>query len=385
METRIKRCRFQKRTHAVLATIAGPFLRWLYAFRCPKEGPIEGPFLLVANHVTAADPVLLAMALKKHMLYIVASEHLMQKGIGSKILRFLYDPIVRRKGDSAVKTVKEMLATLKAGLNVAVFPEGTCSYDGTNSPFLPTIGKLARSAKCALVTYRFEGGFFTLPRWGKGIRRGVFYGHVVHVYSPDALRAMRDDEINAHIEEDLNENAYARIREHPVAYKSRRRAELLESAFFLCPKCHGVGTLKTAGDRITCGCGLNASIDAHYALHGMPFTTLPEWDRLQTGWLNAATDKPDFAFCDEGVTLWENDDAHRRKALTSGTMRMTRETFSIGDRSFALSEIANMELVRRNLLVFSTHDAHYQAKGGDALNSRKYMLLYRIWKGVPTL
>ena len=385
METRIKRHRFQQRTHAVLATIAGPFLRRLYAFRYPKEEPIEGPFLLVVNHVTAADPVLLALALKKHMLYIVASEHLMQKGLGSKILQFLYDPIVRRKGDTAVKTVKEMLATLKAGLNVAVFPEGTCSYDGTNSPFLPTIGKLARSAKCSLVTYRFEGGFFTLPRWGRGIRRGDYYGHVVNTYSPDALKAMSDAEINAHIEEDLNENAYARIKEHPVAYKSRHRAELLESAFFLCPKCHRVGTLKTKGDRITCDCGLNASLDAHYTLRGMPFETLPEWDRLQTGWLNAAKDKPDFAFSDEGVTLWENDDAHRRRALVTGTMRMTRDTFSVGDRSFAIEEISDMELVRRNLLVFTTRDAHYQAKGKDALNSRKYMLLYRIWKGVSTL
>ena len=130
-----------------------------------------------------------------------------------------------------------------------------------------------------------------------------------------------------------------------------------------------------------CGCGLNASIDAHYTLHGVPFETLPEWNRLQTGWLNAAKDKPDFAFSDEGVTLWENDDAHRKKALTSGTMRMTRDTFSVGDRSFAIEEISDMELVRRNLLVFSTKDGHYQAKGKDALNSRKYMLLYRIWKG----
>ena len=385
MKMRGEHTKRQHRIHRFLATRAGPFLRLVYRVRYPKDEPIEGPFLLVANHVTAADPVLLALALKKHMLYVVASEHLMQKGFGSKVLQFLYDPIVRRKGDTAVKTVKEMLATLKAGLNVAVFPEGTCSFDGTNSPFLPTIGKLARTAKCTLVTYRFEGGFFTLPRWGRGLRRGDCFGHVVHAFSPDELKAMSDAEINAHIAEDLNENAYARIAEHPVEYRSRHRAEYLETAFFLCPRCHGVGTLRTSGERIACGCGLSGTLDAHYALRGLPFATLPEWDRLQSDWLNEAAQAPDFAFEDADVTIWENDDAHRKKMLCTGTMRLSREGLSVGDRTFALSDISNMELVRRNLLVFTTQDAHYQAKGNARLNSRKYMLLYRIWKGVSTV
>ena len=73
-----------------------------------------------------------------HLLYFVASEHLMQKGLPSRLLKLCFDPIVRRKGDTAVKTVKEMLATLKAGQNVAVFPEGSCSFNGQNEPFLPT-------------------------------------------------------------------------------------------------------------------------------------------------------------------------------------------------------------------------------------------------------
>ena len=373
----------QKHVHAALASAAGPVLRALYAFRDPKEQVPSEPFLLVANHVTAADPVLLALALKKQMLYFVASEHLMQKGLGSKILRLLYDPIVRRKGDTAVTTVKEMLATLKAGLNVGVFPEGTCSFDGRNSPFLPTIGKLARAAKCALVTYRFEGGFFTLPRWGRGIRRGRYFGHIVRVYAPEELKGMTDAEINAHIERDLAEDAYARIEQEPVAYRSRHRAEYLESAFFLCPRCRRVGTIRTLRDRIRCDCGLDASLDAHYRLHGMPYGTLIDWDADQLAWLQTAANDPDFSFSDGDVTLWENDDAHRRIRLASGTLCMTRDAISVGDRSFLLSDVSDMELVRRNLLVFSTHDGHYQASGKDVLNTRKYMLLYRIWKGVP--
>ena len=384
MSTETKRHRFHQNLITFLHATVAPIVKRIYAFRTEIVTGIDGPFLLLANHVTAVDPILICTSFRQQM-YIVASEHLMQKGFGSKLLRFFFDPIVRRKGDTAVTTVKQMLARLKAGFNVCVFPEGTCSFDGTNSPFLPTIGKLAKTAKVTLVTYRFEGGFFTLPRWGRGIRRGDYYGHAVRIYSPEALKTMTDAENNAHIREDIDENAYARQSERPTAYKSRRRAELLESAFFLCPRCGGVGTIATHGDAIRCACGLNGTLDAYYRLSGMPFSTLPEWDAFENDRLKEAAKDPAFSFADDGVSLWENDDAHRKRKLTAGGMRMSHEGFTIGARTFALSEILNMELVRRNLLVFSTADAHYQASGRKSLNTRKYMQLYRIWKGTNSL
>ncbi|MDO4834962.1 MAG: lysophospholipid acyltransferase family protein [Clostridia bacterium] len=186
----------------MLKFLLGWILKRIYAFKTDRPKSIKGPFLVLANHVTAVDPVLLNLSFRDQM-YIVASEHLMQKGLPSKLLKLLFDPIVRRKGDSAVTAVKEMLACLKAGFNVCVFPEGTCSYDGTNSPMLPTIGKLAKTSGCTLVTYRFEGGYFTLPRWGRGIRRGSYCGHIVNVYAPETLSAMSASEVNAAIEADL--------------------------------------------------------------------------------------------------------------------------------------------------------------------------------------
>ena len=375
-----KRQKFHQRVFSFLRPIAGPILRRIYAFRTDPLRHIEGPFLLLSNHVTAVDPILVCLSVKEQM-YIVASEHLMQKGFGSKLLRYFFDPIVRRKGDSAVATVKSMLSALKAGQNVCVFPEGTCSYDGTNSPFVPTIGKLSKTAKAKLVTYRFEGGYFTLPRWGRGVRRGDFYGHIVRIYSPDELMTMTDAEINAHISEDLNEDAYARMAERPAAYKSRRRAEYLESAFFLCPCCRRVGTLRTKGDSIRCTCGMQATIDEHYRLSGMPVSTLPEWNALQNEWLSKASQDPDFAFSDEAVTLIQSDEQHRRTKLETGRMQLTHQALTVGTHTFPLKEIADVELVRRNRLVFSTANGYYQAIGADALNTRKYMLLYRIWKG----
>lgn len=379
-DTRIKRHRFHQRCFTAARTLFAPFLRRIYAFRTDSPVTIDGPFLAVANHVTAADPVLLCTSFRQQM-YIVASEHLMQKGLPSRLLKLCFDPIVRRKGDSAVTAVKEMLACMRVGFNVCVFPEGTCSYDGTNSPMLPTIGKLAKTAGVSLVTYRFEGGFFTLPRWGRGIRRGRYTGRVVRVYSPEELKSMRDGELFSAIQADLCENAYERIAKEPVSYRSRHRAEYLESAFFLCPNCRRVGTIRTRGDTIRCGCGLCGTLDAQYRLSGLPFETLPEWDAMQAAWLSDAAQDPAFSFSDEPVVLTRTDENHRRTQVAAGRVTMTREALSVGAQRFLLSDLTDMELVRRNLLVFSTRDAHWQLSGEKPLNTRKYMLLYRILKG----
>ncbi|MBQ6426379.1 MAG: 1-acyl-sn-glycerol-3-phosphate acyltransferase [Clostridia bacterium] len=381
MKTRLIRHRFHQIIYSIVIFLFGPILKWMYAFRPDRKIRIDGPFLLLVNHVTAADPVLVPLSFPQQM-YIVADEHLMQKGFASRLLQFFFDPIVRRKGESAVTAVKETLACLKSGFNVCIFPEGTCSFDGNNSPMLPTIGKLAKTCGATLVTYRFEGGFFTLPRWGRGIRRGKYTGHVENIYPPEMLRQMSPAEINDHIAQDLKEDAYARIQADPVDYKSRRRAEWLESGFFLCPSCLRVGTLHTSGETIACeACGLSGTLDSQYRLHGFPFSTLEAWEQFENEWLVSQVSKTDFAFSDDDAILIEADALHRRKRLCSGPLRMDRDSLTIGSYSFPFSEMAGMEIVRRNLLVFSTSDSFYQITGAKTLCSRKYFQFYRVLKG----
>ncbi len=385
MKTRLNRHLFHQIIFSLIGFLLGPIIKLIYAFRTDRKIRIDGPYLLLANHVTAADPVLVCLSFVKQM-YIVADEHLMQKGFASCLLHFFFDPIIRRKGDSAVTAVKEILACLKAGLNVCIFPEGTCSFDGTNSPMLPTIGKLAKTCGATLVTYRFEGGFFTLPRWGRGIRRGKYYGHVANIYTPETLRKMSASEINDRIAQDLKEDAYERIQSEPANYKSRKRAEWLESGFFLCPACREVGTLQTSGETITCRhCGLSGSLDGQYGLQGFPFSTLEEWERFEDSWLSEQIAREDFEFADEIADLYQTDDRHHRKLLCSGPLKMDRHALTIGSFSFPFSEMAGMEIVRRNLLVFSMPDSFYQITGANTLCTRKYFQFYRLLKGEALL
>lgn len=380
METRTKRHGFHKAMYVFLRTVVSPFLKLIYSFHCKPINIKDTNYIVLANHVTAMDPLLVCTGFKRQM-YLVGSEHLMQKGLPSKLLKLIFDPIVRQKGGSALSTVKEMLACLKLGYNVCIFPEGTCSYAGVNSRMLPTIGKLVKSAGKTLITYRLEGGFFELPRWCIKKRWGRFEGKVAGIYSPEDLEKMSANEINELITRDLSENAYERQEINHQRYRCNTRAEALESTFFICPKCGKIGGLYSKGNELMCSCGLKAEMDEYGYMNNFPFRTLIEWDNWQTEKLTAMKDEEDFALTDDTAVLTVRDKNHKSQLVTEGAMRMDTNTLSLGEKVFDISDISGIEVVRRNVLVFTASAEHYQVKVAPHMCTRKYMMLYRILKG----
>ena len=107
------------------------FSRWKFNYKYPDLRYIEGPYLLLVNHNLELDPLLAATPFgrKKHM-YFVASEHIMRKGFLTKLMMYFVKPIIRLKGRAGVRTVAEVLRTLKAGNSVCIFEEGNRSFNG---------------------------------------------------------------------------------------------------------------------------------------------------------------------------------------------------------------------------------------------------------------
>lgn len=381
MESRREHHSFHVAVFHILRTILGPFLRWMYCFRGIPVPRVEGNYIVVANHVSVADPILICLGFRRQM-YLVASEHLMQKGFGSFLLRWLFDPIVRPKSSSAVQTVKEMLSCLKAGCNVCLFPEGTCTFSGVTGDFLGTVGKLVKHAKTTLITYRFHGGYIALPRWGMFLRRGQFVGETVGIYPPGMIANMSDGGVNACIQKDLYEDAYMRQAEDPRRYRSRRPAEALETAFYICPHCGAWGKISTQGETVLCqGCGSAGRMNAYGFLEGWPFTTLKDWDAWQLGQVSSWVGEGTFSLEDTHIQLTEVGTSHRRMILYRGPIRMTEAGITAGQRLFQLSSIRNMDIIRRNLLVFTDNDGcRYQISGSARFCGRKYLQTYLAWR-----
>ena len=367
---------------------------WIYRFLSVLVRPVllakfnlsgeklqaDGPFLLVSNHVTGWDPLLVGVCLGGRQAYFVASEHLFRLGLLTKVLNWLLAPIPRRKASTGMDTVKACLRQLHAGHSVCLFAEGEQCWDGRTGPIFPATGKLAKSSGAALVTFRLEGGYLSLPRWGKHICRGAVHGHPVGVYSPEELKKLSPQEINALIERDIAEDAWARQHQRPVRYRGKRRAEGMERALYACPGCRRIGTLRTDRDRVFCPCGF----ERRYTEYGFfeprePFETLADWDLWQRELLRARdfAHEGDLLFQDEGLELKRIQSDHREELLALGTLRQFEDRLECADWRFPLPEIRSMAMVQAHLLLFSSGGNYYQLRSSTGVNLRKYL---EIWK-----
>ena len=362
------------------------FIAWVkFGFRA-VPADVKGPFLLVSNHVTNWDPILVGGSFREQV-YFVASEHILRSGLAGKLVAWAQDPIPRQKSGSAAGTVLAMMRRLRQGFNVAVFPEGNRSWDGVTASFLPSIGKLAKTSGASLVTYKLIGGYFASPRWsGNSSRRGRMEGRVVKVYSPEELKAMTPAEINEAIGRDLHEDAYARARKNPIRFRGRRLAEHMETLLCLCPKCGRIHTLESRDDTVRCWqCGFSFRYLPTGFLAGeeLPFDNIRDWNRWQTAELLRMCDEAgeDPIFTDSSIRCDEVLFAQDTKSVDKGEMRLFRDRLELPGVTIPLAELTGMALMGPQDLYVSTEERHYLLRSAMVRCMVKYLTACSHLKG----
>ena len=367
-----------------LRFLCGGALCRIFAYERALVPDVPAPYLVVCNHNTDLDPALVGLCFEKQMFF-VASEHVFRKGLGSKLLISLFAPISRIKGATDASAALDIIRVLRRGANVCLFAEGNRSFNGVTGPIFPATGKLAKASGASLITFRFEGGYLTTPRWAYTRRRGRMRGRLVHVYSPEQLKGMTPDEVNEAIRADLYEDAFERQATEQVDFVGKRLAEGLENALFLCPNCGKTGTLAGRGDDFVCSsCGLSATytVRGNFA-EGAPFANVRDWNAWQEQKLCALAQSgsADALLQDDGMRLVAIEDDHRQREVARGALAMSKVRMTLGDASFALSEISDMAQVGASKIVFSVSGAHYEIQS-DAPHycGRKYHMLYKIMK-----
>ena len=67
--------------------VTGYFRLWL-CYKT-KSYTLPGPSMVISNHTTNYDPLLVAASFPKHQMYFVASEHLMRSPFWGKLVGYL--------------------------------------------------------------------------------------------------------------------------------------------------------------------------------------------------------------------------------------------------------------------------------------------------------
>jgi 1-acyl-sn-glycerol-3-phosphate acyltransferase len=123
--------------------------------------PVEGPVLLVSNHQSNLDPVLVGIACPRQLKYL-ARQGLFFWPFSLWIRSLGAVPIDRERG--ALAGIRTTLDLLKKGNAVLVFPEGSRTPDGNLFPMLPGFCLLARRSGATIVPVGIVGAYHALKR-----------------------------------------------------------------------------------------------------------------------------------------------------------------------------------------------------------------------------
>ncbi len=165
------------------------FLCWLLVhsvYRLEKQGleniPEEGPAVLVCNHVSFVDALVILAASPRPVRFVM--DHRIFK---VPVLSFVFRtgkaiPIAPAKEDEALLNAAydEVARALEAGELVAIFPEGRLTDDGEMKPFRKGIRRIVERTPVPVVPLALKGlwGSFFSRRDGAAMtrpfRRGIF-------------------------------------------------------------------------------------------------------------------------------------------------------------------------------------------------------------------
>jgi len=134
-----------------------------FRYRYTGRGHVSpaGPVLLVANHQSHLDPVLVGIACPRQLKYL-ARHDLFFWPLGWWIRSLGAVPIDRSRG--ALTGMKTTLKLLQQGNAVLVFPEGTRTPHGDLQPLLPGFCLLARRSGATIVPVAIQGAYNAMPR-----------------------------------------------------------------------------------------------------------------------------------------------------------------------------------------------------------------------------
>lgn len=383
-----------------------------FSYEVPDFSKMQGPALVIANHANALDTIMMGVIFRKHHMYYVANENMARVPVFGPALMHFFAPVTRKKGTTDLEMVKTVVKLMKAGHSICIFAEGEQSWDGVTAPIFKGTGKLLKLTSANLITYRFEGAYLSLPRWGKVLKRGRIIGKVAGIYTSEELAKTSPDEILDLMSKDLYFNIWDWQRNQPkgpVKYKSigiggrKDYAKGIDRLFFMCPECGSFGTLKTSRDQIYCDCNSGGRgacrFRARFLKTGFiepiiyngkeDISTILDWDRIQREALVRKVKElmesgaDEILFCDDNARLLRVYKDYKDERIDEGSLSLSfsggESILSAGGHSFKMREISDLALMLSRVILFTVGKEYYQINAKDT-NTRKYLLVWQLIK-----
>lgn len=127
--------------------------------------PENGPLLIVANHLSWYDPILIGVALRRRIWFFTKAELFRWPILGAACKATGQIPV--RRGESDRAALEKGLAYLEEGKALGIFPEGTVERRTVMIPALTGVAMLAMRSGTTVLPIAHTGTRKVLrsPRW----------------------------------------------------------------------------------------------------------------------------------------------------------------------------------------------------------------------------
>lgn len=366
------------------------YCRLVYGLKADKfQEQGQRAYLILMNHQTPFDQFFLTQSVSGPV-YFLATEDLFSNGWISSLIRWGIAPIPIKKQTTDVSAVMKCIRIAREGGTIALCPEGNRTYSGKTEYMNPAIASMAKKMKLPIVLYRIEGGYGVEPRWSSVIRRGRIHSYVSRVIDPEEYADMTNEELFSAIEAGL----YVNEAVADGCFRSRKRAEYLERAIYVCPFC-GLSVFESHGNEMGCKtCGRKITYGTDKTITGVnyehPFRFVNDWYEYQKEYvhsldLTAMTESPLFRDLANMSEVILNE---RKLPLRKGAeLRLYGDRIAIDEGSpkemiLPFCQISTAACLGRNKLNIYAGDHVYQFKGSKRFNSMKYVNLYYRYKNI---
>ncbi len=129
--------------------------------------PAKGPYLIIANHLSVYDPILVGTSFKDPITFI-AKEGLSKNKFGFWLFKRL-GVVFLNKDDSDLAALRTSLRVLAEQKVVGLFPEGHRNRQSELLPFLPGTAYIAGKAQVPVVPVGLSNSFNFFKFWRRDI------------------------------------------------------------------------------------------------------------------------------------------------------------------------------------------------------------------------
>lgn len=278
----------------------------------------EGPIVILGNHPSYLDPIVVERLTHGRPVNFVTGEFLFRSKTWGHWFK-LGGAIPKKQFVVDTGAVKAMMRVLKRKGTLVVFPEATRFVDGKSISFDDGVAKLIKKNNAALYVCSSHGAYLTFPRWTQsGVRLGKITAEFTQKLPASKVAEMSVQELQDFILKslDYNENDYSRAN-NPI-HKNKKLAAGLQNVAYACPSCGKEFTMvfdaAKGGDVISCSaCGNQV--------------------RMLTNGLLTKVKESDVIFDDlHKWTLWERENTAKQIENPDYRMELDCRLFKVYDK-----------------------------------------------------